>query len=135
MSRQEVPPVVPPAAAADNTNPPVKEPSAAGRPDERNGPGVASAVGGDSPAPGAAEMYQAAHASDARLRAAWLWKAVRAGNPQATVELAKMYEEGDGVAQSCDQARLLLSAAAAKGNAQAKLELQQLPLNGGCSAP
>ena len=118
VSRQDVPPVGPPAAAAENTNPPVKEPAAANRRDGRNGPGVASASGGDSPAPGAAEMYQAAHASDAILRAAWLWRAVRAGNPQATIELAKMYEAGDGVAQSCDQARLLLQAAAAKGNAR-----------------
>ena len=121
VSRQDVAPVAPPAAAAENTNPPVKEPAAASRPDERN-------------SPGAAEMYQAAHAGDAQLRAAWLWKAVRAGNPQATIELAKMYEAGDGVAQSCDQARVLLQAAVAKGNAQAKFELQQLPLNGGCSA-
>ena len=97
-----------------------EEPAAASRPDERN-------------SPGAAEMYQAA-AGDAQLRAAWLWKAVRAGTPQATIELAKMYEAGDGVAQSCDQARVLLQAAVAKGNAQAKFELQQLPLNGGCSA-
>lgn len=133
VSQHEEQPVVPPAAASDNTSAPVKEPSASGHPDERSS-GVPSAVVGTPPAPGAAEMFQAAHASDPRLRAAWLWKAVRAGNSQATVELAKMYQEGDGVAQSCDQARILLNAAAAKGNAQAKLDLDQLKLRG-CSEP
>ncbi|MGC2209589.1 MAG: SEL1-like repeat protein [Candidatus Korobacteraceae bacterium] len=133
VSQHEEQPVVPPAVASDNTSAPVKEPSASGRPDERSSGGP-SAVVVAPPAPGAAEMYQAAHASDPRLRAAWLWKAVRAGNPQATVELAKMYQEGDGVAQSCDQARILLNAAAAKGNAQAKLDLEQLELRG-CSEP
>ena len=79
-------------------------------------------------------MSQAAHASDAGVRAQLLWKAVGKGNPQAPVELAKMYEEGSGVVQSCDQARILLRAAAAKGNAQAKLNLGQLQLRGNCSA-
>jgi hypothetical protein len=132
--RQDLPVVAPPALAAGNANPaPVTAPlAAADLPDERSVPGVPGR--GDSPAPGAGEMYQAAHAGNARLRAAWLWKAVRVGNPQASVELAKMYEEGDGVAQSCTQARLLLSAAAAKGNAQAKLDLRQLQLRG-CSEP
>ncbi len=125
------PPAVTPAAAPTESASPaaVNNPSSAA---ER--PGVPLARGGDSSAPGAAEMYQAAHASDVRLRAAWLWKAVREGNSQATVELARMYADGDGVAQNCDQARLLLSAAAAKGNEPAKLALQQLPLKG-CSEP
>lgn len=124
--------VVPAVAASGNTSAPVKQPSAAVRPGGRSIAGVPPAGAGASPAPGAAEMYQAAHADDPQLRAAWLWKAVRAGNPQATVELAKMYAEGDGVAQSCNQARVLLSAAAARGNAQAKLDLDQLH---GCSQP
>jgi len=122
------PALTPPAAPTDSTGPAaVKKPTSAA---ER--PGVPSASVGKSPAPGAAEMYQAVHAGDVRLRIAWLWKAVRAGNPQATVELAKMYADGDGVAQNCGQARLLLRAAAAKGNAQAKFNLQQLQLKG-CS--
>jgi TPR repeat protein len=45
-----------------------------------------------------------------------------------------MYEDGEGVTQSCDQARILLTAAAAKGNAQAKLVLKQLQLDEGCAA-
>jgi hypothetical protein len=134
VSQHEAQPAAPPVAASESTSAPVKEPSAAVRPGGRSISGVPPAGAGASPAPGTAEMYQAAHAGDPRLRAAWLWKAVRAGNPQATVELAKMFEEGDGVAQSCDQARILLGAAAARGNAQAKLDLEQLKL-GGCSEP
>ena len=127
------PPVAPPGNTAHgNTTAPVKAPSASGRSDQRRISVVPSAGTGATTATGAAEMYQAAHANDPRLRAAWLWKAVRAGNPWATVELAKMYEEGDGVAQSCDQARILLNAAATKGNAQAKHDLEQLKLRG-CS--
>jgi hypothetical protein len=130
--RQDVPAVAPTALATGNTSRAPEPPAAAVRPDGRTGADVPPARIGNAPAPGNAEMYQAAHAANATLRAAWLWKAMRAGNPQAPVELAKMYAEGEGVAQSCDQARILLSAAAAKGNAQAKLDLQQLQI-GGCA--
>ena len=86
-----------------------------------------------SNAPGTDEMNRARRASDAAARAVWLWKAVGKGNPQAPLELAAMYERGNGVVRSCDQAAVLLRSAAAKGNAQAKLNLQQLRIHGGCS--
>ena len=121
--QQNGPVVVPPTVPTNHTSPaPVKD-----------SPVVP--VAPIAPAPGAAEMYQAAHAGDPRLRVAWLWKAVRTGNSQASVALAKMYEDGEGVTQSCEQARILLSAAANKGNAQAKVVLKQLPLDEGCAAP
>jgi hypothetical protein len=85
-----------------------------------------------SAVPGADSMDQASHAGDPAARAAWLWIAVGEGNPQASVELAKIYQQGSGVVRSCDQARLLLRAAAAKGNEQAKLNLVQM-LREGCS--
>jgi len=44
-----------------------------------------------------------------------------------------MYEQGNGVVQSCAQAQVLLRSAAAKGNEQAKLSLQQMRIRGGCS--
>jgi len=84
-------------------------------------------------APGADEMNRALRASDAEARAAWLWRAVGKGNPQAPMELARMYERGNGVVQSCAQAQVLLRSAAAKGNEQAKLSLQQMRIRGGCS--
>jgi TPR repeat protein len=79
-------------------------------------------------------MLHAANASDSEARAAWLWRAVGKGNPQAPVELAKMYEQGNGVVRSCAQASLLLRAASSRGNQQAKLALRQLYYHGGCSA-
>jgi TPR repeat protein len=79
-------------------------------------------------------MNRAAHASDSEARAVWLWRAVGKGNPQAPVELARMYEQGNGVARSCDQAEVLLRSAAANGNEQAKISLQQMRIRGDCSA-
>ncbi len=45
----------------------------------------------------------------------WLWRAVSKGNPAATIVLSDLYLHGDGVPKNCDQARLLLDAAAQKG--------------------
>ena len=41
-----------------------------------------------------------------------LWRRVRKGNPDAEVALARLYLEGKVVTQNCEQARLLLLAAA-----------------------
>ncbi len=82
------------------------------------------------PVPGTDEMSRAARASDSEARAAWLWKAVGKGNPQAPVELARMYQRGTGVVRSCDQAQVLLRSAASKGNEQARADLQQIRLHG-----
>lgn len=83
--------------------------------------------------PGSDEMRHAARASDPGDRATWLWRAVGKGNPEAPIQLAAMYEMGDGVVRSCDQAQLLLRAAASRGNGQAKANLLQL-LREGCPA-
>jgi TPR repeat protein len=48
-----------------------------------------------------------------------LWMDVAAGNTAAQIMLAQMYAVGDGVGKNCEQARVLLKAAAAKGNAEA----------------
>lgn len=84
--------------------------------------------------PGAAEMARASRAADSAARAAWLWRAVSKGNPVAPIELAHMYAEGRGVAQSCDQAQLLLQSAAARGNGEAQQDLRQLRARGNCAA-
>jgi hypothetical protein len=97
-------------------------------------PYLPSARDGTEPAPGADEMNRAAHTVDDELRAVWLWRAVSKGNPEAPVELARLYERGSGVVRSCDQAEVLLRSAAAKGNEQAKFDLQQIQRRGGCSA-
>lgn len=55
-----------------------------------------------------------------------LWKAVGKGNPAATIVLSDLYLRGDGVPKSCDQARLLLDAAARKGVKSAADRLRNL---------
>jgi hypothetical protein len=58
--------------------------------------------------------------------ARWLWKSVAKQNIDATVILSDMYLRGDGVAKSCEQARLLLDAAAIKGRKDAAEQLRHL---------
>lgn len=84
-------------------------------------------------APGNDEMNRAAKSGSAEERAMWLWKAVGKGNSEAPVALARMYEQGSGVVQSCDQAQILLRTAAAKGNEEARANLRQIRLQGGCA--
>lgn len=48
-----------------------------------------------------------------------LWKAVKHGDINAEVALANLYLKGESVPQSCEQARLLLVAAAMKGSRDA----------------
>jgi hypothetical protein len=59
-----------------------------------------------------------------------LWISVEKGNPGAELTLAELYWRGEGVAHNCDQARILLSAAARKGNADAKKRLGQFEREG-----
>jgi hypothetical protein len=56
----------------------------------------------------------------------WLWRSVAKQNATATLLLSDFYLRGDGVAKSCDQARLLLDAAARKGKAAAGERLRNL---------
>ncbi len=63
---------------------------------------------------------------DSGEAAQWLWKAVAKGNPTATIALSDLYLRGDGVTKNCDQARLLLDAAAAKGQSAAAERLRNL---------
>ena len=59
-----------------------------------------------------------------------LWAAVAQGNTSAEVTLAKLYLIGGGVTKSCDQARVLLQAAAKKGNGEALNKLSQINQQG-----
>jgi hypothetical protein len=56
----------------------------------------------------------------------WLWKAVGKGSASATLELSDVYLSGDGIPKNCDQARVLLHAAASKGMKQAGERLRNL---------
>jgi hypothetical protein len=55
-----------------------------------------------------------------------LWTSVVNGNTRAEVTLASRYVRGDGVPQSCAQARVLLEAAVKRGSPEAKQKLGEL---------
>lgn len=55
-----------------------------------------------------------------------LWSAVGAGSSAAEVDLARLYLKGEGVPRNCEQARILLRAAAKSGNREAHQQLQRL---------
>jgi hypothetical protein len=66
---------------------------------------------------------------DSAIAAQWLWKSVAKQNTQAAVILSRMYATGDGVQKSCDQARLLLAAAAQRGSDEERKKLKEMVLN------
>jgi len=68
---------------------------------------------------------------DSAAAALLLWRAVGNGNTTAELMLANLYIEGNGVEKSCEQARVLLTAVAQKGSAEAAQKLDQL-ISGGC---
>ena len=70
-------------------------------------------------------------ARDPSMAATWLWKAVSKQNPTALVLLSDLYAHGEGVSRNCDQARLLLVAAAKKGAPDAGMKLRNFE-NRGC---
>jgi len=63
---------------------------------------------------------------DSGEAAQWLWKAVSKRNVEATLALSDLYFRGDGVPKNCNQARLLLDAAARKGSPAAAERLRKL---------
>lgn len=62
--------------------------------------------------------------------AKWLWRSFGKKNGAAALLLSELYVRGDGVPQNCDQARLLLDAAARKGTSGAAEQLRNLPSRG-----
>jgi TPR repeat protein len=92
---------------------------------------------GRAPGKGSQELLTARHYLDGKgatrdtpEAAKWLWKAVSKQNTSAVTLLADLYIRGDGVPKNCDQARLLLAAAAKKGNNQAAEKLRTLESDG-----
>lgn len=57
------------------------------------------------------------------------WRSLEKGNTAAAIPLADLYLQGKGVSRSCLQARILLTTASNKGNAEASQKLGQLPEN------
>lgn len=73
-----------------------------------------------------AQRYLTSQPHNSREAAKWLWKAMSKHNGPATVALADLYLKGDGVAKSCDQARVLLDSAATRGVAGAGERIRNL---------
>jgi hypothetical protein len=129
-------------ASATTTTEPVPAKPAASKPAPNRAPPAAAA--NSNPANSAGQLSGAAElavaekylngrpgtARDPREASVWLWKAVAQKNPTATLLLSDLYLRGEGVSKSCDQARLLLDAAARKGNAAAAERLRNLPAFG-----
>jgi len=59
-----------------------------------------------------------------------LWTLVEGGDTRAELTLADRYLRGDGVTQSCAQARVLLEAALKRGSGEAQRKLDELPQAG-----
>jgi TPR repeat protein len=59
-----------------------------------------------------------------------LWGAVQAGSVSAEVSLAERFARGAGVNKNCDQAKVLMKAAADKGNREARMRLYELETQG-----
>ena len=82
-----------------------------------------------APSNGAQELTIAQgylNSRDSAAAAPWLWKAFGDHNSKAALLLSDLYLRGDGVSKNCDQARVLLDAAARKGLVQAGERLRHL---------
>jgi len=82
------------------------------------------------PPPSPGESSAPINRSKAPLTPDQLWTLVQAGNSTAAAALAELYIKGDGVPQSCAQARVLLLVASEKRNAAAIKRLASLDKEG-----
>jgi hypothetical protein len=71
-------------------------------------------------------LYGQGVRQDHTAAAKWLWRSVAKQNVEAVLLLSDLYVRGDGVPQSCDQARVLLTAGAKKGSSVAAEKLHLL---------
>jgi PilZ domain len=98
-------------------------------------PADTSAAGVDRPE----SMLERQGAAPAKTEATWsegdsvesLWGAVQGGSISAEVSLAERFARGAGVNKNCDQAKVLMKAAADRGNREARLRLYEME-TGGC---
>jgi hypothetical protein len=133
----------PPAEVAKSTPPASTKPSASSRSAETNprssSKPVASKAAPTAPSEldaslsgGSFELQKGIAAGPTELGRMWLWKAMGKGNGEAPVLLADMYAQGKGVPRDCEQAMLLLNAAAKKANPRARSKLGSMYSAGEC---
>ena len=67
---------------------------------------------------------------DRSAEATRLWSAVASGDSSAEVDLARLYLRGEGVPRNCEQAKVLLRAAAKGGSSEARQQLKKLRTRG-----
>jgi hypothetical protein len=60
-----------------------------------------------------------------------LWEGVQSGSISAEMSLAERFAHGEGVERNCDQAKVLMRAAANRGSKEARLRLYELE-SGAC---
>jgi len=122
-------PMVPAAKPANSRKRAISAPAAPGIAPMNGSSSSASAEFSGADDLAMAEKYlngNQGRARDSKEAVQLLWKAVGKGNPAATIVLSDLYLRGDGVPKSCDQARLLLDAAARKGVKSAADRLRNL---------
>jgi hypothetical protein len=132
-------PLKPPSANVESySNPHSRTPAATlAVQRQKLSPNSTEPTSGIAPGNGAQELITARHYLDGKgatrdtsEAAKWLWKAVSKQNTSAVTLLADLYIRGDGVPKNCDQARLLLAAAAKKGDSEAANKLRTLESDG-----
>jgi PilZ domain len=125
----QVPP--PPAAAKSIPDAPPPQPLARSAPvnsSAQNNSGTPSlkTPRATEDADHSASSQASSPAAERSVEASRLWSAVGAGSSEAEVDLALLYLKGEGVPRQCEQAKILLRAAAKSGNREARQQLQRL---------
>jgi hypothetical protein len=116
---QETPRESTPQPGSGNSTPPISNPN-----------GAKTEVAAPNKSPAETQFVDVPRNLSPDEQARSLWSAVAQGNTSAEVALAKLYLIGGGVTKNCDQARVLLQAAAKKGNGEAIDKLSQLQSQG-----
>lgn len=131
-------PVPAPLSPSTEAKPAVLQEAASG--DSALPPDSSKPVDSESPAPAIPATKEApdrspdrpstSPAQDRGAEVARLWSAVALGNSSAEVDLARLYLKGDGVPRNCEQAKVLLRAAAKRGSVEAQQQLKELRASG-----
>jgi hypothetical protein len=134
LAPDKLPPAPEPPKKADSG--PVRSASSVQSEKPTPAAGSTSNDGGNSSA-GATELAAAESflsgrygTRDSSQAARLLWRAVEKENATAILLLSNLYLTGDGVPKSCDQAKILLRAAAQKNSSEAANKLRELQRSG-----
>ena len=133
---KEAPPQVAKSTPPAATKPPASAPKSDSKPSATKAATLpakpAPAAADASLSAGSAELQKGIAAGPTEMGRMWLWKAMGLGNGAAPVLLADTYAQGKGVPRDCEQAMLLLNAAAKKANPRARSKLGSMYAAGEC---